>query len=196
VHVWQEDAVNESADDGPREVESKYRLGGPAAHDALRARLVALGARRGAVEQERNVLFDRPDHSLRAADRVLRLRVLDGGPAGRLTYKGPADYAAAVKSRTELEIAVDDCRIAHALLEALGYVPSLEYPKERETWYLEGAEVALDVLPFGTYCEIEGLRAVIPRLAAALGLPDAAAEAAGYPTLMARHLQMGHAAGP
>jgi adenylate cyclase class 2 len=192
----QEDAVNVAPDDGPREVESKYRLDGPVGHDALRARLVALGARRGAVEQERNVLFDYPDGSLQAANRVLRIRILDGGPAGRLTYKGPADYAAAVKSRTELEIAVDDCRIAQALLEALGYAPSLQYPKERETWYLEGAEVALDVLPFGTYCEIEGPLAVIPRLAAALGLPDAAAEPAGYPTLMARYQRTGHAAGP
>jgi adenylate cyclase, class 2 len=192
----QEGAVDRTPDDGPREVESKYRLDGPAAHEALRARLLTLGARRGAVEQERNLLFDHPDRSLRVADQVLRLRVLDGGPVGRLTFKGPADYAAAVKSRTELEVAVDDCGIARALLEALGYRSTVEYPKERETWYLEGAEVALDLLPFGAYCEIEGPRAVIPRLAAALGLPDTAAEPTGYPALMARYQRTGHAAGP
>ncbi len=178
------------------EVEAKYRLDGAAAVERLRARLAAVGARRGRVEQERNLLFDRPDGALRQANQVLRLRILNGGPAGRLTYKGAAAYTGVVKQRTELEVAVDDCQVAQALLEALGYRPGLEYPKERETWYLDGAEVALDTLPFGTYCEIEGPPQVVPRLAERLDLPSEAAEPAGYPTLMARHLQHARPPGP
>ena len=38
----------------------------------------------------------------------MRLRLLDGGPGGRLTYKGPATYDGAVKRRVELETAVAD----------------------------------------------------------------------------------------
>jgi adenylate cyclase class 2 len=178
------------------EVEAKYRLDGAAAMERLRARLTAAGARRGAVEQERNVLFDRPDGALRQTNQVLRLRTLNGGPVGRLTYKGPAAYEGVVKRRTELEVAVDDCQVTRALLEALGYRPGLEYPKQRETWYLDGAEVALDSLPFGTYCEIEGPPDVVPRVADRLDLPSEAAEPLGYPTLMARHLQHARPSGP
>ncbi len=178
------------------EVEAKYRLDDAGAQERLRARLAAAGARQGGIEQERNVLFDYPDERLRHGDQVLRLRILDGGPVGRLTYKGPAAYEGAVKRRTELEVAVDDCEVMQALLLALGYAPRIEYPKQRETWYLDGAEVAIDTLPFGTYCEIEGPATVVPRLAAALALAPEAAERTGYPGLMARYLQRGGAPAP
>ncbi len=171
----------------PTEIEAKYRLEGPDGHARLRRRLVALGARAGDTTAEDNQLFDRPDRSLGAANRVLRLRVLNGGPAGRLTYKGPATRSGVLKQRTELEVAVDDSAVTRAILEALGYQPTVRYLKQRETWYLQGAEVALDTLVFGWYCEIEGPAEVIPGIAAALGLSAASAEPTGYPGLMARY---------
>ena len=173
------------------EVEAKYRLAGPEEHERLRARLIALGARPGPAEDERNLLFDRGDGSLFRGDSVLRVRILNGGPAGRLTYKGAATYQGAVKQRMELEVGVDDTATTRALLEALGYALSLEYSKHREPWHLEGAEVALDSLVFGTFCEIEGPRETIGRLADTLGLSADAAEPAGYPMLMARFTAAG-----
>ena len=171
----------------PTEIEAKYRLEGPDDHARLRRRLVALGAREGDTTAEDNQLFDRADRSIGAVDGVLRLRMLNGGPAGRLTYKGPASRTGALKQRTELEVAVDDSALTRAILEALGYQPTIRYLKQRETWYLQGAEVALDTLVFGWYCEIEGPAEVIPGLAAALGLSPASAEPIGYPGLMARY---------
>ena len=171
----------------PEEIEAKYRLAGPDAHARLRARLTALGARPGGRVTEDNVLYDRPDGALLAAGCVLRLRVLDGGPGGQLTYKGPAVHDGALKRRGELETAVADAATVRAILAALGYVPTIQYAKRRETWHLDGAEVALDTLEFGHFCEIEGPPDAIARLAAALDLPPDAAEPAGYPALMARH---------
>lgn len=172
---------------GPEESEVKYRLAGPAARDRLRARLAALGARPMGTVREENVLFDRPGGRLAATGRLLRLRVLDGGPAGRLTYKGPATYAGAAKRRVEIETAVADSAALRALLQALGYCPTLTYAKQRETWQLDDAEVALDELAFGHFCEIEGPPAALARVAAALGLPPETAEPATYPALAAQH---------
>jgi adenylate cyclase, class 2 len=171
----------------PEEIEAKYRLDGPADHARLRARLAALGAQPGGRVAERNLLFDQPDRALQAAGRVLRLRVLDGGPGARLTFKGPAAHADGLKRRVELETPVTDAAATRAILEALGYQPTLEYAKERETWRLDGTEVALDTLDFGCYCEIEGAPEAIARVASALALPSSAVEPAGYPALQARH---------
>jgi hypothetical protein len=111
----------------PEEIEAKYRLDGPADHARLRARLAALGAQPGGRVAERNLLFDQPDRALQAAGRVLRLRVLDGGPGARLTFKGPAAHADGLKRRVELETPVTDAAATRAILEALGYQPTLEY---------------------------------------------------------------------
>lgn len=175
-----------SAGEPHEEVEAKYRLEGPDELARLRARLAALGARGARHEAEDNALFDRPDRALTKANQLLRLRALDGGPGGRLTYKGPAAYEGAIKRRVELETAVADVAATRAILEALGYVPTVQYAKQRETWRLDGAAVALDELALGHFCEIEGSPAAIARVAAALGLSPEAAEAAGYPALMVR----------
>jgi predicted adenylyl cyclase CyaB len=178
---------------GPNEeVEVKYRLQGPAEAARLRERLLALGARLAGREAEDNVLFDRADRALTAGQRVLRLRTLDGGPGGRLTYKGPATYEGALKRRVEHETAVADAAATRAILEALGYAPTVQYAKQRETWRLDGAAVALDELELGHFCEIEGAPDAIARVAAALGLSAEAAEPVGYPTLMVRHQSATH----
>ena len=82
---------------------------------------------------------------------------------------------------------MDDSGVTRAILEALGYQPTVRYLKQRETWHLQGAEVALDTLEFGWFCEIEGPAEVIPGIAAALGLSPGTAEPMGYPGLMARY---------
>jgi predicted adenylyl cyclase CyaB len=165
------------------EVEVKYRLADGAAHDRLRAALAALGARRGAVEHEENRIYADADGRPESAGGVLRLRVLDGGPAGKLTYKGPASYQGGIKSRREIEVSVQDAPATHEILAALGYRVNVIYEKDRETWRLGGAEVALDRLAFGAFCEIEGPAEEITALAKRLGLDDARLEREGYPAL-------------
>lgn len=165
------------------EVEIKYRLSGAVDHDRLREMLGSLGAARQKQEHEANVLFDDAVRSLAADGVVLRVRTLDGGPRARLTFKGPATFDGAVKRREEIETGVDDGAAATALLLALGLEPVVEYEKDRETWRIDGVEVALDTLPFGCFCEIEGEADTIRALAARLGLQDSQAEPAGYATL-------------
>lgn len=102
---------------------------------------------------EINLRFDTPDLALTAAHRVLRLRE---DTRARLTYKGPADPAAAIASRKEIEFEVSNFSDARDFLLALGYHVSVSYEKFRTTYLLEGTEVDLDEMPYGNFCEIEG----------------------------------------
>lgn len=169
------------------EVELKFRLSGEAEHERLRAALRGLGARDEGQEHEENLLFDDRGGELSDAGSVLRLRVLDGGPRAKLTYKGAARYEGAVKSREEIELSVDDAERMRGLLNALGYEVTLTYAKDRETWRLEDAEVVLDSLVFGHFCEIEGPASTIKRLAEELGLREDQVEMSGYAALMAEY---------
>ena len=171
------------------EVEIKFRLDGPADHERLRAALRALGARPLPVQQEDNRLFDTDDRTLRDRQAVLRLRLLDGGPTAKLTYKGPSRYDGPVKSRQEIETEVADGAAAQRLFEALGFTVTLTYAKEREAWRLGDVEVALDTLAFGYFCEVEGPADQIREVARRLGLDEARAESKGYASLMTRHLE-------
>jgi adenylate cyclase class 2 len=156
---------------GPREIETKFRV---AERGRLEARLAALGARRGAAEDESNVLFDDAARSLAAAGCALRVREVDG--RGLLTFKGPAEVAAGVKSRVEWESAVASPDAVSAVLAALGYRPSFRYEKRRATWiFADPARpvVVLDETPLGLFAEIEGPDAAVRALAVELGVAEA-----------------------
>jgi len=170
------------------EIEIKYRLAGPQDHTRLRAELLRLGARPSPVRHEDNRLYDDAQRSLSGRGAVLRLRILDGGAAATMTFKGRTRMDGVIKSREELEFGVNGAEAAEQLLRALGYLMTLSYAKEREAWQLDAVEVALDTLAFGHFCEIEGPADQIRRIAPLLGLSDAQAEPAGYPTLSTRHL--------
>jgi adenylate cyclase class 2 len=130
---------------------------------------------------EQNVRFDRPDHSLHAAGRVLRLR---RDTQARLTYKDSGEWANGAVSRREIEFVVESFDTARQFLEALGYRQVLRYEKYRTTYALQDTQVMLDELPYGNFVEIEGepeesIRAV----AAALALDWEAAAPASYASL-------------
>jgi adenylate cyclase class 2 len=55
-----------------------------------------------------------------------------------------------------VEFDVSDADAAQELLECLGYECLLRYEKYREEWKLGKARFMLDVLPFGSFLEIEG----------------------------------------
>jgi adenylate cyclase class 2 len=121
---------------------------------AVEARLQALGAH---LTQPRvlevNLRFDTPDGDLSRSQRVLRLRQ---DIIARLTYKGPASGLGGARLRQELEFEVSDFTVARAFLEALGYQVMMIYEKYRTAYDLDGVEVSLDELPYGTFAEIEG----------------------------------------
>jgi predicted adenylyl cyclase CyaB len=169
------------------EVELKFRLADAGEQERLRGELQRLGAQRIGTEQEENLMFDDREGRLVDAGSILRVRMLDGGPKAKLTFKGVARYEGGVKSRREIEVAVADGGQMRAVLEALGYEVGLTYDKQRETWRMGGVEVALDTLVFGHFCEIEGPEGEIRELARELGLDESRAEAEGYPALMARY---------
>ena len=165
------------------EVELKFRLREATAHARLRVALAALGARPHPPQHEENRIYADAAGTLSAEGKVLRLRIVDRGPAAVLTYKGPARYEGAVKQREEIEVDVADAERAHALLGALGYSVAVTYEKERERWRLGEVEVALDTLPFGHFCVVEGPAEAIGALARRLGLDERDAEPLGYPAL-------------
>lgn len=117
---------------------------------------------------EVNVRYDTANHSLTRANQVLRLR---RDSRTRLTYKDESTSTSAISSgrtRFEAEVDVSNFDAMAMILSRLGYVPYMIYEKYRTTYTLEGAEVVLDELPFGTFVEIEGdsatIDAVIQRL--------------------------------
>jgi adenylate cyclase class 2 len=167
----------------PIEVEKKYRLE-PGRLEPLRRRLKEVGAEgRGSAEFEENVIYTGP--GLDPARRVLRLRRTDG--RALFTFKERDLSGSAVKRQREEETEVADADALAAILEALGYSPALVYEKRRETWYVGGAEVVLDELPFGLFVEIEGEEPRILEVEKLLGLDTAEAEHAPYPELTLRH---------
>jgi len=102
---------------------------------------------------ERNIRFDRPDASLRAARGVLRLRY---DTEARLTYKGGNENTGGVLSREEIEFIVEDFEKAKKFLGALGYQQIFYYEKYRTTYELDKVLIMLDELPYGNFVEIEG----------------------------------------
>ena len=104
-------------------------------------------------ELEVNLRYDTPGRDLTRGQRVLRIR--RDHPA-RLTYKEAGRTEGELKTRVEVEFDVSDADAAEALLECLGYECLLRYEKYREEWKLGEARYMLDVLPFGSFLEIEG----------------------------------------
>ncbi|MEB2288658.1 MAG: class IV adenylate cyclase [Anaerolineae bacterium] len=138
--------------------------------DGLAARLVAAGAALHSPRtHEHNVRYDTPGGDLSRQYIVLRLRQ---DARVRLTYKGPAQVTEGVMSRYEAEVTVDDFATMDGILRALGYAPFAIYEKYRTTYRWGEAEIVLDELPFGNFCEIEGPLPAIHAALAALGLQD------------------------
>ncbi|MCI0521010.1 MAG: class IV adenylate cyclase [Chloroflexi bacterium] len=133
------------------ELEIKYYI---ADLDGLERRLQSLGAKLAHPRvHEVNLRFDLPDGSLRERGSVLRLRQDE---SVHLTYKGPSFSQGEVRARQEIEFIADDFRTARAFLEALGYRVVLMYEKYRTGYEFMDTFVTLDVMPYGTFAEIEG----------------------------------------
>jgi adenylate cyclase class 2 len=165
------------------EIEKKYRVSSEEAA-SLRGRLRAAGAEARGEEFEENTLYAGP--GLERGNRVLRLRRVRGGRSV-FTFKESMTGAAGIKRRREDETTVADPEALAAILDALGYTPSVIYEKRRETWLVAGVEVVIDELPFGQFIEIEGAEESILEAERQLELAATQVELKSYPQLTLEH---------
>ena len=162
--------------------------------DVVRTRLRELNATPLGSVLETNTFFDSEDRSLLAADEGLRLRkrvdVNTNETKYIITYKG-ARHQGQLKSRDEVECAVENDRDAMTLLSRLGFMRVLSFEKRRESWKFGGCSVELDVLPHvGTFVEIEGpSEASILKVRDQLNLSERPIVKASYIALLMTHLQ-------
>jgi predicted adenylyl cyclase CyaB len=169
------------------ECELKFRVRGPQDHSRLRAILRKRGARLEGKYDEENYRFDGPGKSTR--NITLRLRVLNGGPRGVLTVKGPAHFVGGVKVREETEVEVKDAHATLDLLAELGFRVEFTYKKHRAMWTLDGVvTVTLDTLDFGSFVELEGPLEVLPEKARSLDFDPATALKDSYSVLARKHI--------
>ncbi len=147
------------------EVEIKFRV-----HDVEVLVLALQDAgfhERTASTFEANTLYDAASGDLRRAGEVLRLRVY--GDRWTLTHKSRGT-AGKHKIRVEHETSVSDGEEMHAILTALGYLPSFRYEKYRAEWSDGTGDVVIDRTPIGDIAEIEGGAEWIDRTAKLLGV--------------------------
>ena len=136
--------------------------------DAIRARILSLGAELKGSGFETNIRFDDAEQRLTQGKKLLRLRQ---DTRCRLTVKSPQDDAdTEFKIFTELEVDISDSQTMIAILGQLGFYPRQVYEKQRETYLFNQTELCLDSLPYGHFLEIEGGKEDIRKAAEALGL--------------------------
>jgi predicted adenylyl cyclase CyaB len=167
------------------ESELKFRVAGARDHAKLQAMLRKRGASRVGRYKEDNYRFNGPGKATR--NTTLRLRVLNGGPRGVLTAKGPATFDGGVKIREETEIDVTDVHATLDMLQQLGFRVGWTYPKQRAMWMLDGVAITLDVLDFGWFVELEGPAEVLPEMARSLGLDPVNALRDSYSVMARKH---------
>jgi adenylate cyclase class 2 len=117
---------------------------------------------------ESNTVFDTLEGSLRAQQRLLRLRKAGGDSV--ITYKGPPEPGPH-KSREELETTVENYSAMEAIMGRLGYRPIFIYEKYRTEYRQPGSTgvATIDETPIGVYLELEGRPAWVDRTARKLG---------------------------
>jgi adenylate cyclase class 2 len=125
----------------------------------------------GSAALERDVLLDDPAGTLRGQGKAVRIRETAG--TAILTFKGPREIRAGVKSRVELETKVGDAGTIAAVLAELGLGPVFRYEKRRTPWRFADPSrplVVIDETPIGLFAEIEGDEGAIRTLARELGV--------------------------
>jgi adenylate cyclase class 2 len=166
----------------PIEIEKKYRLT-QKQRDDIESRLPEIGATRDRVDFEVNTLY--AGESLDPDRAVLRLRRI--GDRGILTFKERLPRDSSIKHQLEDETTVGEPDAMDAILESLGFNPTLVYEKRRETWRLGKAEIVIDELPFGLFMEIEGQEGEIRDIESKLAIKRLKTEASTYPQLARKH---------
>jgi adenylate cyclase class 2 len=172
------------------EIEAKMKLDDPSAI----LRHLAAACPPPVEHIEINTFLDTPDRSLTKSDRGLRIRT-DRDPATAIeqviiTYKGPRQPGP-LKTRQEVELHAASDTDAAALLECLGYRPTLRFEKHRTAYKFMGCAVDIDRLPLlGGFIEIEGPdEQSVMSARRALGLSHAPLIGDSYATMLSQHLE-------
>ncbi|MGI8811122.1 MAG: class IV adenylate cyclase [Pyrinomonadaceae bacterium] len=160
------------------ELEKKYRLGA-GARSAITSRLQLSGAVFEGDQFEENVIFDLS--ALTGRPGILRIRKT--AETTLLTLKRRIAAESDIKIQMEHETEVSDGDAIRQIVFELGLVPACIYEKRRSIWTLFEAEIALDVLSFGEYMEIEGSEESIAKVEIALDAVTLDAEHRTYPRL-------------
>ncbi len=151
------------------EIEVKFRVDDAA---ALHAKLTEIGFREQTPRTfERNVLFDTPEHTLRLARSILRIRRY--GDRWVLTHKtllSDHDPDERHKHRQETETRVEDGEALATVFERLGYQQTFIYEKWRTEFADGTGHCVIDETPIGLFAELEGPEEWIDRQSCALGL--------------------------
>ncbi len=131
------------------EIEAKAR----ARHEAVKSRLLELGAELLGEGTQEDLYFAHPCRDFASTDEALRLR--REGKGCSMTYKGPK-IDSLTKTRVEREVIVGDFDGARAVLESLGFVEVGVVKKRRGYYSLQGFHVMLDkVEGLGEFVEVE-----------------------------------------
>ncbi len=122
------------------------------AHDEIRQKLKGLGAKlKQPMRLMKRAIIETPE----LKDKGAFLRVRDEGDRVTITYKQFDSLS--IDGAKEYEVVVNDFQVTIDLLGTAGLKYSSLQESKRETWSLEGAEVALDEWPWlKPYIEIEG----------------------------------------
>ncbi|NDV23431.1 class IV adenylate cyclase [Desulfovibrio sp. JC022] len=151
------------------EIELKYLN---ADHDKARMIMKEQGAKFLTRHYERNVVLDDPGRTLYKRSALLRVRQAE---KVTMTVKripaGPVSGEAKVYIEHETEVSNFDETVS--ALQVLGYSPVFCYEKIREEWEFAGCHICLDLLPFGSFIEIEGTEDGILACAGKLKLSSA-----------------------
>ena len=149
------------------EIEVKFRVRDQA---LLREQLLSLGFHEQTPRTfEHNLLFDTPEHALRGARSILRIRRY--GTQWVLTHKclpPNFDPSERHKHRLETETIVEDGPALATVFERLGFVRSFEYEKWRTEFADDVGHCVIDETPIGLFAELEGPEAWIDRQSKAL----------------------------
>jgi adenylate cyclase class 2 len=135
---------------------------------------------------ESNAVYDTADQQLRRRGELVRLRRT--GNSALLTFKG-VSLPGKHKSREELETAISNPAVLHAVFARLSMGVSFEYEKYR-TEFTRGDEngvLTLDETPIGTYLELEGEADWIDATARELGFREEDYIVASYAVLYLEH---------
>ncbi len=150
------------------ETELKYLN---ADHDQARLIMRDNGGKQLSRHYERNVVLDDPGRTLFKRSALLRVRQAD---KITMTVKriptSIAEGKAKVYVEHETEVSSFDETIS--ALQVLGYSPVFKYEKIREEWKFNKCHICLDLLPFGSFIEIEGKEDNILSSAKQLGLSE------------------------
>ena len=136
--------------------------------ESMPRRIFELGAESKGRVFENNVRYEDENNTLIRKKSLLRLR---RDAKTILTFKSSPPIASTeFKTFNELEVEVSDFETMNQILEKLGLHPEQIYEKWRETLILDQTGFYLDMMPYGTFLEIEGSEKEIRTYAAKLGL--------------------------